>query len=449
MLYKSVSINSAKLVNLYETFTNFVLKNIYAMKKYFHLIWAVALIMMLGACSDDKSAQTADLLSSVPSDAEFAGVLDLESTMSHLNIKERGGRLELPAELRKTVGHDLADMQGVCPSVVVMFSRGSKFYVTGYLDDSKDFKAHMEQRTKGKFASDGNVDLMQCADGSWVGVCGDQFWVVSKGTPDSDELRRYASQKKSASVLSKSVYEQLLAEGSDFRALGDITALTGLLPIGYEQKMTAGLVLNALFSNASLISLHCDFTTEEIALTAQMLTEKGQPAPFTLPLSKIAPSLVQQTALTANMIMAAGIPADVIDRLAKSFGNVIPAEALKGIDGTVAISEGTTEHSSSGVMQTSGQNLSNLTALVNEIGKMTTNIDGGVLSFKSSEAVNGKLDVTAASKEMKDAYVAVFANMEALEKGSKFSTMKFLVEPSGSSVKLRLMLSAQKGGTWL
>lgn len=411
-----------------------------AVKSLLRLLLGLLIIPLFASCSDDKASQAEDLLASVPADADMAGVIDMEAVISHLELDKKNPLPELKKRL-ETLHLNPDCLSGTRMSVAVVFSRGSKLYITGYLDDSKAFKKAFSALSKSTFKAEGNVAHCQASTGQWAAVCGNQFWLCDRGTPDANEIRDYSAQSKG--YLSRKGAERLLEFKHDMAILGSISNFIRNFSPNTKEDFSSALVINSLFADPQFADAWIDFEKECLTLDAGFLNSSSKPAEFTLPLKKIDAELVKQTVTSADMIFAANIPSDAIKRIGKNFGAFLPMQNLEALDGTIAIAASEKERAISGVILTNGKNISGLTLLINELAPMDTEVKDNLLFFHTPGSITGPVNVAEAAKSFGHSYVgAIFKPSRSANFPFSDKWVNLSIYPSGSSARIAIKLSS-------
>lgn len=425
--------------SLSYNYNNFI-ESAFLMKKTLRLLFAVIFISLMSACSDDKAEQAETLLTGVPADAEWAGVIDLESAMKHLGLdKEKGEKL--PLDRLSAFNLPAVRPDGVRTTVAVAFGKGSKVYLTGFLDDSEAFKGAMEKVMSARFQREGNVDICS-GGGECAAVCGDQFWVWIHGSADAGEIRNFVAQTRGMSFLSRKGADELASLNHDVQLMGEAALIFKMTGSGMSDDLSSALLINAIYSDPKWVNLWADFSKEGLTMDAGFINGSGRPAEFNLPLKKIDAGVATQAAPSADMFFAANIPAAAVEKMRKSLGAFIPFDNLEGLDGTLAVAAGEAEKSISGVVATNGKNIAGLTEFINELSPVDTEVKGNLLFFHTSGTVSGPVNTAVYAKKFSDSYMAgIFKPSKNHYNPTGTKWVELRVYPSGGTARLSLKIS--------
>ncbi|MCM1290605.1 MAG: hypothetical protein NC201_03140 [Prevotella sp.] len=412
------------------------------MRKLTQIFTSIILLAIFAACSSSKSEQAEKILTTVPADADVVAVLDIEGFLDGTGAVYKDGNVELPATYQSLFNKSKDDMNvpGVEVDVAAFFMRGSKFYFTCFLDDTKTFKQYLQQKKKLQFAKQGVVEIATDADGVWYAVCGDQYWCVSGGTPDDEEIQRYAEQDKGRSVLSQKFADKLVSLDHQLMGAGRINSLSDLVSGTLKNGMLNALIINAIYNNPEYILLGVDFSKSHISLDFQLCSQNGEASKFVLPLDKIDPKVLDINA-SGDLIFAAGIPSKVVEKLNKSFGSLLPFGAFSGIDGTVGIALQSETGNSVAVIKTNGKDIAELAQFFEKEGMSKYEIKDDVITLQTPQSPSGPLSFATASKEFAKAYLGVKYNCNVTTGGKYFSTMSLSLVPDGNSAKIVVNLT--------
>lgn len=395
-------------------------------------------VLTLSSCSTDFSDAARELLGTVPSDSEAVGLINLQSAAGSLTAS---GNAVIKTVMRnEKFSGDIGKLKtaGVDMSAAAFFIRGSKVYLTGFLDDSESFRSAVEKEAKSHFAQIGDIGILETRRGGYVAVADRRFWIVSSGTADADEIKRYLTLPESQSVL-KDSYVDSLAEGEDdVRVIGHISSL--LSSVGEDTQMKVSLAMNMLFDDPANIDVRLNFKKGiEVAVT--MLDSKYRNARFILPLRKIDTSTVAALGGEADTLLAFSLPGVVAGQLTKQFGQMLPLAPLASVDGTVACALGRGNILLSGIVQTNGEDVSSLCEFIDKQG-FKAEIEGKRILFRPASAASasgGNIDVAQTAGSFDDCYIA--AELSApLFPGSALSRISVRLRPQGNSAQLSVTI---------
>ena len=173
--------------------------------------------LLLASCSGDKTADAADILATIPSDASAVAVFNTGAILEKSGCKIDGAAITPSdeataavarirnAEIRKLVQNVLSGKSGVNPSVAVVFRQGYYNYLTGMLSTPADFKAMAEAELGAKFVASEGVETA-----GNVAVADERFWInLDQHAIDVNDIRHFISLDRQQSFLSNKFADRM------------------------------------------------------------------------------------------------------------------------------------------------------------------------------------------------------------------------------------------------
>lgn len=429
----------------------------------FALLWMLAMIMpALNSCKQ-KSADTGDLLSTVPSSAGLVTGINIRSLLEKSGCKVNGADItpgkEISAWIDRQKDNKDSNVQamklildgesGVDPNVAVCFTDAYNTYLTAMLADTKKFESFAETQSGEKFESADN-GVRTCGN---IAVKGAQVWICvsSRNTIDSKAVANYASLGESQSFLKNGFSSRISNMTTDIVGWGDIKALTKQ---GFSMRELSSLNLLAgmLFEDAISVSFTIDFQKGKATGSLNVLNSKGEVAKYLLPASKVDMSTVKSVATDARLLVAMTITKDFtrkIEKIGSSLGGNMFGmftEALKPVDGTVVVASGDMENigtSLAGIITTDGNPSRDFLSLLGQFGDTKTE---GKLVKLSKGTVSGGLNVEKASGYLKGCVMGVVADMQTDGAGgipaSFLKTLAVALVPDGNGLRCDVTLES-------
>lgn len=395
------------------------------MKKIgFYTLLIIAVVM--GACSKDNSADVKSLLATIPSSSSMVCVMDINSLHEKESAKGDGEELNCNDVLDFLISNkndrewmDLlsSGKAGIEPSVLALFSDGYVVCLTGVISNTKDFEASVAKTTGAEFVDKKGVKT--CRN---IAYKDDRFWLVLSGRPEVDavEINGYMSLAESQSVLSRKEVTDILT-GFDHDILGwaDIAGIMTIGDMDFQKRAMLKLGLETIFDDAKSVIFSADFKKGELECLARLLNSKWKDAKCLLNLGKIDEQTILKIAGTADMVIAADMPAKMISDLTErtsgspSMINIM-LQSMKGVDGTMAIAFSNDMQSFRGVVTTDGSDVTSLQQLLGG-SRVSTRREGNFVLFSFGEQ-KGSSTVTKLVSGLKGASLGASMSDEDLTK---------------------------------
>lgn len=388
----------------------------------------IALIPLFSSCTKEKTADVADLLSTVPSSAGIVVGINLSSMLEKAGCKIENSSITPGKELQeifassKAVGAQkeiiqtlLSGESGIDPVGAVFFSDAYDSYITAALADTEKFCDFIVKQTEIPFQdAEGNVKVSRN-----VAVCGAQMWVSVGPDPiDPKAVKNYVSLEESQSFLSQSVSSNISTMTHDIVGYGQIANIVGKR-LSVSDNALLSLVAAFIFDSPSALSFNLDFLKGEFKGKAMILNSKGNPAKCLLPLKKIDVDQVKGLSNTANAAFAICLPKDLIEKVSKMAeplgANLLKVvtssvEALDGTSAVVLTSSDTYLRQLSAVVATNGNAPLDMMQILATYGN--TRKDGKLIYVTRGE-VTGSLETADIADKFKGAAFGAAANNES------------------------------------
>lgn len=371
-------------------------------KSLSHLLQAccfAALLAIFSACSSDRSADVRSLLSTIPSDASAAGVVDIEKILS-----DKAAATEF-----KSLGD-----AGVQPSVGAIFLEGFNAYFTGFVANSDNFKRYIEEKTGEKFQSEGDFDI--CGN---VAASSSQFWIClsSRNTISASEIRRFMSLQEKQSILQQEKVADMASLKQDIQLWGDIKSCLNAAELDFATRASISMAIETIFSDATEFTAYVKSEKGKLLLNFSVLNSKGGIAGFNLPKAKIDAKAIEHLGASASAFAAIGVSPELVATLKEQTGSKgvsvlgYMMGAFSSLDGTVALRANDNDDLS--IIFTTTGPTSNLTDLLSQIG-FSTSKDGNYILASKGNADQGAITAQEAAELLKGAMAGIVADTSIL-----------------------------------
>lgn len=404
----------------------------------------------LNSCQKE-TADTRDLLATVPSSSGIVAGINLKSMLEKAGCKVEGSDITPGTEVtawierqkdvkdsnRRALKLILDGESGIDPSVAVFFMDAYNSYVTASLADTKKFEEFVASQTGEQF-EDGGDGVRICGN---VAIKGAQAWVCvsSNNTIDAKAVANYANLGDNQSFMKNEFASKIATITADVVGWGDIKAFSKQ-GFSFNQLSSASMFMNAVFEDASAFSFNLDFQKGKTVGSVSVLNTKGENAKYLLPTSKVDLSTVKSLGDQAELLVAMTITKDFTKKLEKIGGAMLSSitEMIKPIDGTVALACGdldNEEKSFNGVITTDGD-LSR--EFMTELSAFGATKKDGKLVRVSKGSLTGSLEVEKAADYLKGSILGIVLNPKAAGFGNvpeTVNTLAVTLVPEGSGLK--------------
>lgn len=406
--------------------------------------WALALIavlLMMAGCSKDKSADVADLLKTIPSDASMVMVMDLESILDEMDCSVSKGVIKPGKSISKELGlpgnedfkekfEKIKDC-GIDWSVAAVFSEGYNSYLAGFLTDTGKFKDSVKENFGEEWES-GEVNT--CGN---VAIDGERFWVClnSRNTIVANDIRHFNTLSENQSILSNKNVAKLKDLDSEMVGWGDISGVLNLVDVDFSTRAAMKLALATIFVDAVELAWEIDLEKDEMKAEIEVINSKGGIAKFNFPVEKVDGDVVKKLNVNGAGFGAVAVSKKMIEQItaetSKESFSLIGAFVnmmLGCVDGTAAVAVGA-DGGMSGVISTNGHGATDLIDALKQFG-MNVNKEGNALLVSQGE-VSGPLSSADAAEMLKGSVMGfAMGGMNGYE-GVKTVSITFHSEKGG------------------
>lgn len=426
------------------------------MRNTIHTILMLAITLILAAgCSKSGNNDNSSLLRTIPADASSVVLLNLEQTVNSLRCKTDGTTIQLSDEIKNAVAQsnaisdknkqifkDICDGQTGISITSLAFFSAARSYVTGLLNDPDKFVAYMQKQQESPEDSipapsvkeENGVTLI----GKGTVVIGNQFWVCTEGTPDTEQLKYYLTLNDKQSYSSNETAPLLLEEGKVVAYVADVKRTFDRLPESTYLRMGASL----MFDDIAYVAGTAHFEKKQLLSSSRVLNSKMQPAQLTLPTEKIDGDVVKSIGKNGDVFIAAGISEKLSKKISEglttAFGSnlAVVANPLQQLDGTTAICMDMKGNCAIARISTTGKDFGSLSNLLQMLPGVSVTRDGDMLTVRYGESgvATGTLTADEAAARLKGAWIGMMS-ADVPTKG--MSTVVRLV-PEGKSLEMQL-----------
>lgn len=426
--------------------------------KSFLLLSLLAIVAsILPSCSSGQSADAADLIATVPSDASLVAVANVKAILEKAGCKVEGETVtpsdrisgliaaQGDAKNRRLTEAILNGRSGIDPSVAVIFRVGYYTYFSGIAADPAALRKTAETDLGLSFSATDGVET-----GGNIAISGNRFWInLGQRSIDPKEVRHFMSLDKSGSFASNPCAGSLSKFSKDIEGWGSIAGLLNTSSIPFEQRAVIQVALQTLYEDPTAVTFNVDFGKGKTEITAETLNSKNSLARYQLPVSTIDTKTIEAIGGTADAVAAISIPAKMIEQLKKDASAKGPSvfavylDALSSIDGTTAVAFGQDAGDLRGIISTSGQNTAALTSFLGDAG-LDVRIDGKSLRISKGD-LKGQSDVAGFAAYFKNAVAGVAT---AVPKGKPAglaglaASGALTLHSKGNSIGLRVILQS-------
>lgn len=432
------------------------------MKKIFTFaVFTVMLSLMLGvsSCSSDKSADATGLFKTIPADAGYVAVANMQNLLEKAGCKVDEDKIEAGKEVtamlpkvenlqfRKLLQTFFTGESGVDPSVIAIFNEGYYTYLTGYASDPAKFKATTEKEFSVKF---GDNDGVSIADN--VAVIGNQFWVnLGQHNIDVRDVKHFSNLDNAQSFNNSKYAESLREVEKDIEGWGNIGGMLNTANFSFQDRATIQVALETLFTDPSAFTFSAEFKKGEAEFMADILNSKGEFAKYKFPTEKLDLKTIEGIGGNAVNLVAVAIPQKMISQLLKDTEKQSPSvfgiylKALSDIDGTIAVASDLEGNSLKGVMTTNGENGSQLAGSLKSMFGVDAVKENKLVKFTKGTISGGK-PVAELTKYL-DGSIAGFVSAQPAEiKGNAKKldgVAAFTLSKKDDGIRLKFNITAQ------
>ncbi len=415
----------------------------------------ISSLLSLASCSKSESADTSDLLSSIPSDVSVVATANLKSILEDMGCKVEGTSVKPGKEaisafdaaknknLQKLL--DYIYDGGVDPSVAAFFMEGYNAYIAGFLADPDKFKAKVEKDFEETFSTDGKIST--CGN---IAVEGNRFWIAasSNNTIVISDIKHFSTLSEKQSILSnKTAAETLKTLDHDIMAWGDIKGCLNAAGLDFSTKAAVNMAIEGAFADASDMVANLDFEKGILTSELTVLNSKGGIAKFLFPTGKVQPDAVKKLNASCDAIFAMAITPEMVKQLQEQtktqgvsmMGMV--ASLLSSIDGTCVYS-GDNDKNIAGFLTTTGSGTATLSDMLSQYGYKVTK-DNNLLRFTQGTP-SGPIQAADAAEKFKGCAAGLLLSGSLLDNNEKgmISTLVVTLNPDKGGVLFKLTITS-------
>ena len=424
--------------------------------KFLYCIVSLAMVMM-AACSSDRTADVKSILRTIPSDASAVMVIDLKSVLEKAGCEVDGTTVKpgkgitkvLESSANANIKEFLSNAKdgGMDPSAAALFIEGYNTYLTGFISDTNKFKASVEKEFGGKFEKEGDAEI--CGN---MAVSGDRFWwcVNSNNSINANEIKHFVSLSEKQSILSNEIAAKLEDLEHDIEGWGDIKGCLNSLGLDFTSRASATMAIEAMFVDAVEFAWNIDFLKGKLEAEVTVLNSKGGIAKFNFPAAKIDAAVINKLGGTAAGFGALAVNPDMVKKLKEETGGKgfsmigMLAGMVSCVDGTCAVAL-SDNGNMRGLISTTGHGTSDLVEALGQFG-FEVNKEDKYLRINKGDAV-GNLPASEAAEELKGSLAGFVysGNMNILPSGAvSLVAITFKPEKGGLEMNIKVKGKDQK-----
>lgn len=408
--------------------------------RFLSSLMAIALLL-LASCKSDKSADAADLLATIPSDASLVAVVNLNSLLSKAGPEIM--MMKDTSELKPLFDGDY----GISLSVAALFRVGYYTYFTGVADDPGKLKSAVEKNYGLSFTSADGIDVA-----GYIAVADNRFWWnLEKQDIDPKEIKHFLTLDEKQSFATNDYAASLTRVEKEIEGWGSISGLINTSGADFRQKAAIQVALQTIFEDPQSITFSVACDKNKTLAEANILNSKNALAKYQFATSEIDQNVIKAIGGTTDAVMALSIPAKMIEQLKKDAGSRQPSmlgvylTALDGLDGTTAVGFNADGSAFKGIVSTSGRNIGTLTSFLDTYG-INVRIDGKQILIAKGD-LKGDIPVDRLAGCFKDAVGGVAVSNNTAVTGTvpkTFETAALTMHTKGNSLLFRITVSYTK-----
>lgn len=416
----------------------------------------LSLMVSLSSCSKNDTADTTDLLSSIPSDVSVVATANLKAILEDMGCKVEGTSVKpgkdaisaFEAAKNKNLEKFLDYIYdgGVDPSVAAFFMEGYNAYIAGFLDDPDKFKAKVEKDFGETFSGDGKIAT--CGN---VAVEGNRFWIAvsSENTIVTSDIKHFSTLSEKQSILSnKTAAETLKTLDNDITAWGDIKGCLNAAGLDFSTKAAANMAIEGMFADASDMVANLDFEKGRMSAEMTVLNSKGGIAKFMFPTGKIQADAIKKLNASGDALFAIAITPEMVKQLqeqTKSQGVSMMgmvASLISSLDGT-CVYAGDNNKNVAGFLSTTGSGTASLSDLISQYGYKVTK-DDKLLRF-SQGSPSGPISAEQAAEQLKGSAAGLLLSGDLFDGNEKsdLSMLSVTLDPDKGGMLFKVALYSQ------
>lgn len=410
------------------------------------LLISLLLPLFIASCSSSNEDDTLELLGSVPAEAEFVAVVNLNEIVVQSGGEVKDGNIKDVGSLKKLLDEAkskksdwvLEGNSGIDVTSAVIFSYKGNFYFTCLIKDAEQVRENINADYPGEWEKVGDFYTKN----SFM-VSDSRLWVADHA--DTGQILKFMDYSEAESFNSVD-YSKTLAKSSD--AISFYGSLDGILDstnLAFSQKSLVRLASGMFFKDPKYVIGNGNYKNQEMILEATLCNSEFKPANCELDMSAIDINQVAALDGNANTVIAMAVSQKLVKQLldvASSVGGAMPQEytqLLEPLDGTIAFAaQANNKNEGNGFrasVATSGKDNASLLQILQSFGEVK--IDGKIFNISYGSYGKGKLDVKQTAESFKGASLG-FAMTIDDEKNPFTFTM--LLVPDGKTLKLKVIV---------
>lgn len=322
------------------------------MKARLSLTLMALLLLIMGACTDSSLKKTGEkLLSTVPSDVDYVGVVDVEEFIKTTASKIKDHRSVVPSDGLETILARIADTTvharldsllagktGVDLTCAVLFESDGHMWITHPLGDPQTLHDYMKRTGR---------EMEKMADGLYVGrqiaATDDQVWILvgdTAATVNAADIERFRRLNENQSMMASPFAAQLTAFKYDYTDLWKLNRLWRQLG---DQADRARMFAAFMMDDVKYMSFTADLTPGSFVARGSFLNSKYKEAKCNLATGRLSShdfdDLCPTSQATAGIALDQKLVKNLLNGL-KTFGMSVPKAteaALKNLDGPIVM----------------------------------------------------------------------------------------------------------------
>ncbi len=367
--------------------------------------------LLFSSCSSDSAVDVEELLQSVPADAAMVMVVNTESLAKKEGVVVDGKKMNFTELVSKADGADakqLAPLLVVAPdSPLVFFNSTYKYYITGYVNKSGDFKKAVQEAVGAEFSTQDGVDVA----GNYA-IISNRFWcALNSSTIDAKDVKYLSELPAERSFANNSAAKDMVEVTDDVKGWAGIAGLTRRMAGDFTERSMAQAGLATIFDDAQSVIFSVNIEKNKVVADAGIYNSKGNPSKVNIPVEEVDVDVIRKLSGTADAVVAMGIPNKMVKQIIEAANQQGPSMAgamLSGftcLDGTVAVafSSESPEDNFKGVVETDGSSTSSISELI-AMTQAKTSVEGKLL-FADKGQVAGASAVSDLAQPLKGAVI--------------------------------------------
>lgn len=418
------------------------------MKKSFALYPLLLLALLPGllfsSCSSDSAVDVEELLQSVPADAAMVMVVNTESLAKKEGVVIDGKQMKFNEILAQA---DVADAKQFAPLLVVapdspmvIFNSTYKYYITGYVNKTGEFKKAVQEAVGAQFSTQEGVDVA----GNYA-IISNRFWcVLNSSNIDAKDVKYLKELPADRSFANNSAAKEMTEISDDVKGWAGIAGLTRQMSGDFAERSMAQAGLATVFDDAQSIIYSVNVEKDKVVADAGIYNSKGNPSKINISVEEVDVDVINKLSGTADGVVAMGIPNKMVKQIIEAANKQGPSMAgamLSGftcLDGTVAAALGSKnpENNFKGVVETDGSSTSSISELI-AMTQAKTSVEGKLL-FAEKGQVAGASSVSDLAKPLKGAVIGGSFTDKPFGDDVKFKSLVVKLVKKDGSLSLRM-----------